>query len=384
MKLCTLRSFMMIFVLVSIHGSLCGEEDAAVLVYRPTEHSIRDFSEMKKLRIIRVLVSHSMTHFFIDAGKPRGFEYEMMHEYEKYLNRGNTRKDREIHLVFIPLVFQDLIPALNEGVGDIVAAGMTVTKEREGLVSFTDSILRDVSEIVVTSKGITNLESLDDLSGCRVHVKRGSSYGQHLKELNSSFRQRGLESIDIAFTPEYLVTEDILELVNAGIIELTVADRHIAEIWSAVFTDMKVRTDLVVNTGGRIAWAVRKDNHDLLAHLNGFVKVHRKGTLLGNIFFKRYFENTRWIEYPFDEEEQKRMLALRGLFEKYGKMYRFDWLLVAAQAFQESGMDQKVRSPAGAVGIMQLLPSTSEYLGISSIENKENNIHAGIKYMDYL
>jgi membrane-bound lytic murein transglycosylase MltF len=359
-------------------------QDASVLVYRPTERVTRDFDDMMEVRVVRVLVAHSMTNFFIDAGRPRGFEYEMMQEYEKYLNKDRPNKELRIDVVYIPLLFTDLLKALNEGIGDIVAANMTVTPEREKLAAFTDPYRDNVSEIVVASKTATPLSSLDDLAGLKVFVKPNSSYGLHLERLNETFAKKGLKPVKIVHPSENLDTEDILELAHAGIIDYTVADKPIAELWSQNFPDLKLYNELKVNEGGKIAWAVRKDNPKLLASLNGFVKEHRKGTLLGNIFFRRYFENTKWILNPMAEAHQKNLEKLRGFFEKYGKQYGFDWVLMAAQGFQESGLDQSVVSRSGAIGIMQLLPSTAEYMGIANIDNEENNIQAGVKYMNYL
>jgi membrane-bound lytic murein transglycosylase MltF len=147
---------------------------------------------------------------------------------------------------------------------------------------------------------------------------------------------------------------------------------------------MRLREDLVLHDGCEIAWAVRKDNPKLLADLNRFVGEHKKGTLLGNILFKRYYQNTKWVRNPLRIEDRPRLRALADQFRKYGEQYAFDWLMLAAQAYQESGLDPSVRSKAGAVGIMQLLPSTAKDMGITNIDKTENNIHAGAKYMAWL
>jgi membrane-bound lytic murein transglycosylase MltF len=149
---------------------------------------------------------------------------------------------------------------------------------------------------------------------------------------------------------------------------------------------MVLRDDLRINAGGKIGWAVRKNNPQLLASLNEFIKENKKGTLIGNILFKRYYENTRWIKNPLTEDEQKKLRKLRPLFEKYARKYDFDWLLIAAQGYQESGLNHLARSGAGAVGIMQLLPSTAadRAVNIPDIYKLDNNIHAGVKYLAYL
>jgi membrane-bound lytic murein transglycosylase MltF len=355
-------------------------EGSAVLDRLPITKG--DLGEILQQRYIRVLVTHSQTNFSIVGGVPRGFEYELLKEYEKSLSK---RVKGRFTMVFLPVSLDRLIPDLMEGKGDIAAAGLTITPERRKKVAFTDPYLANVKEIVVTRKSVTDVPMLDALAGRTVYVVRGSSYAQHLEDLDASFRRRGLSAIDVVEAPDYLEAEDLLELANAGIVALTVVDRHVAQLWSSVFPNLVLREDLEVSSGGQIAWAVRKENPKLLADLNEFVKSHRKGTLLGNIFFKRYFKNTQWIESP-TEEERQRLSNLRHLFEKYSSQYGFDWLMMAALAYQESGLDQGVKSRAGAIGIMQIKPSTAadRNVNVADIHVLENNIHAGIKYLAWL
>ena len=180
--------------------------------------------------------------------------------------------------------------------------------------------------------------------------------------------------------------EDILELLNAGVLNSAVADQHIAEAWSQVFSEIVLRKDLQINAGGKIAWAVRKENFKLLANLNTFIKKNKKGSLLGNILIKRYYKNAKWIKNPVSEEDQQKLQNLLQLFTKYADRYGFDWLAIAAQAYQESGLDNSKRSPDGAIGIMQVMPKTASYksVNISDVHLLENNIHAGVKYLHFL
>ncbi len=183
-----------------------------------------------------------------------------------------------------------------------------------------------------------------------------------------------------------LVAEDILDLVNADILKITVSEEHTAEAWAGVLKDIVVRKDLAINTGGQIGWAVRKNNPELLASLDAYMKENKKGSLLGNILFKRYFKDSKWITNPLEKEEQERFDRLVSIFKRYGKMYGFDALALAAQGYQESQLNQKKRSPQGAIGVMQVLPSTAsdKWVDVDNIELVANNIHAGAKYLDFL
>jgi membrane-bound lytic murein transglycosylase MltF len=185
---------------------------------------------------------------------------------------------------------------------------------------------------------------------------------------------------------EYLEDSDLLEMVNAGLIPMVIVDSHKAQFWQDIFGDITVHPEIAINTGGDIAWAFRKQSPKLKAMVNEFVKDHKKGTLLGNILYKRYLRNNKWVRNSLTDVNLQRFKDTVALFKKYAGQYDFDWLMLAAQAYQESGLDQSKRSPAGAIGVMQLLPSTAadRNVNIPNIEQLENNIHAGAKYMRFL
>lgn len=360
------------------------KEPNKVLMDRVMDLDTTDIS--KKWKVVRVLVSYSNTNFFQNGGEIKGLEAELMGEFEKFLLKNLFKGASKIHVVFVTLPFKQLIPSLIEGRGDIVAAGLTITPERRKLVTFTDPYIEDIHEIIVAAKRVKGLKSKKDLSNRTVHVVSGSSYIEHLKELNRQFVKDGLKPIKIVRMDESIESEDLLQMVNAGIFKLMVVDQHIAELWSQVLTNMVLRKDLDIHSGGEIAWAVRKNNPKLLAALNKFVRKHRQGTLLGNVLLKRYYEDSNWIQNPLTKAEEKKLKKLSSLFKKYAAMYQFDWLKIAALAFQESRLIQNKKSNQGAVGIMQIKPATARdpNIGIKNVYKIENNIHAGVKYLAFL
>ena len=361
--------------------------DAELLDHRALRQTYTDdLDALIKRRVIRVLTTYNRTNFFIVDGPPRGFEYDLVQRYQSYLKTRVRERSWPVTFLFIPVPFEDLLPALVEGRGDIAAAGLTVTPEREKHVAFTKPYLSDVREVVVASASVTGLDSLDDLSGRRIYVDPKTSYAQSLRALNKSFSKRGLKPLKLVEADPKLLTEDILDLVNAGIVDLTVADNHLAELWSTVLPKINVRNDLVLRQGGRIAWAVRKNNPGLRKSLNRAIAKISKGTKTGNILFSRYFKDTKWITNPLSDEDIEKLIELEFLFKKYGDTYGFDWRAIAAVAFQESRLNHAVRSEAGAVGLMQVKPRTAraEPINISSVSKMENNVHAGVKYMAHL
>ena len=383
--------FFLSFFIISNFGfaaqtSLPSTTDEQAILDRINEPFKGDLDEIRTRRIIRVLVSYCKTNYFFDHGKPHGFEYELMKAYETFLNKNIKNRYAKTKMIFVPVPFNQLFQALNNGRGDIAAASLTITPERQKIVNFTTPYIPKVHEIVVLNKKVKDVRSVEDLSDKMVYVRKGSSYLTHLKALNKTLKKLKRPPIKIKESQEYIVTEDILELVNAGVLDITVADHHEAEAWSQVLPGIVIRKDLKINSEGNIAWAVRKDNHHLLSSLNAFIQKNKKGTLLGNMLFKRYYKDSKWIKNPVTETERKKLNHLIGLFKKYGEQYDFNFLKLSAQAYQESGLDNSKRSPSGAIGIMQVLPRTAsdKHINIKNIYLLDNNIHAGAKYLNFL
>jgi membrane-bound lytic murein transglycosylase MltF len=175
-------------------------------------------------------------------------------------------------------------------------------------------------------------------------------------------------------------------MVNAGILPITVVDDYKARLWAQVLPDIRVLDEVKLQSGNTLGWAVRKTNPKLLKNLSGYIKQVKKGTLLGNILFKRYLQDPRKIKNPLADSERSKFRKVVGVFSNYADKYEFDVLAIAAQAYQESKLDHTSSSHRGAVGIMQLLPSTASdpKVGIKDISRLENNVHAGVKYLAFL
>ena len=349
--------------------------------------SVDDLPAMKKRKRIRALVTFSRTDFFFtEDGTPKGLQVDLVHEYEKQLNKGVKREVDRVRVQFIPTTFDRLIPDLLEGRGDIAAALLTVTPERSAKIDFITSKQQQVRELVVVHKSVKDIATLEDLAGRRVYVLKGSSYVEHLKAVNRRFREQGLKPIEVVEAGSYQLSEDILELVNSGVVRITVVDDYKAKIWAKVLPDIRVLDDVAVKSGTSIGWGIRKNNPELKKSLNAFLKKVKKGTLLGNMLFNRYYKKDKWIRNPNATKERSKLLALIDLFKKYGDQYGFDYLAIAAQGYQESRLEQSKRSHRGAVGIMQLLPSTAadKNVGVPDISTAENNIKAGVKYLAFM
>jgi len=343
-----------------------------------------DLDGMAKRRYIRALVVNSKTFYFLDKGRQYGMSYEGLKAFEKELNKKFKAKNRKLHILFVPVSRDKIIPALLDGHGDIAAANLTITPERSKQVDFSRPIYDNVSEIVVTGPSSPKIASVEDLSGKEVFVRKSSSYYEHLEQLNARFRREGKSPVKLRPAPENLEDEDLLEMLNAGLLKLVVVDNHKAQFWKQVFKDITLHPEAAVHTGGEIAWMFRKNSPQLKQAVDSFIRTHGIGTSFGNQVIQRYLKSTRFVKNATSEAELRKFREMVALFWKYGNRYDVDYLLVMAQGYQESGLDQHVKSRSGAIGVMQVMPATGKALGVGDIHKLEPNIHAGVKYIRFM
>lgn len=346
--------------------------------------STGDIAEITERRFVRALVAYNRTTYFIDGKQQKGIAYDSLVEFENWLRSESADRNRGLKVAIIPTARDRLLPALAEGLGDIAIGNLTITREREKIVDFTDPVMDNAQELVVTGPSAPSLTSLDDLSGQEVYVRQSSSYRRSLDKLNETLHSASKPPVKIMLVDEALEDDDILQMVDAGVYGITVVDKHTMDFWSQVYDRAKAREDLVLRSGGRIAWAVRKNCPGLKTILNQFISTHRTGTTFGNIMFKKYLGSAERLKNPGDKEQMDRFRELVTLFRKYGDEYSLPWLLVAAQGYQESQLDQQKRSPVGAIGVMQIKPEVAADVGFNDISQADSNIHAGIKYLRFI
>jgi membrane-bound lytic murein transglycosylase MltF len=344
-----------------------------------------DLPAMAERKIVRAAVARSGFFYYIRDGREFGVTSELLKLFEKDLNqRLGLKGSRRLHVVAIPLTRDELLEAVAEGRADIAGAGLTVTPERERLVDFTMPWTGEVAEVVVTGPLAVPVGSLEDLSGREVVVRVSSSYYQSLQDLNRRFEQQGLAPVEIVPAHEIFEDEDLLEMASVGMIGVTVVDDFVAEFWRQVFVGLTVHEDLALRQGGQIAWAIRKDSPALAEAIDDFVRRNRRGTKTGNIILKRYLADPATVTNALAGDRLEQLSSEEPYFRKYGEQYGFDWLMLAAQAYQESRLDNSKKSRAGAVGIMQVLPSTARSIGVENFRSVDGNIQAGARYMRHL
>ena len=286
--------------------------------------------------------------------------------------------------MIVPMSRDLLAPALLNGKVDMVAAMVTVRPELEAVAAFSEPTRTNVSQVVVTGPGAPSIATVDDLAGQAVFVRKASAYYDTLTKLNEQLKARGKPAVIIDEAPDVLEDDDVLEMVNAGLAPITVVDDYLAEFWSQVFTGITVHKDVAVRTGGRLAVAFRKESPRLREAVNDWIRKHQKGDAFRNTIERRYLQSVKYVKNAAADAERKKLEAVVEIFKKYGSEYKIDYLLMAAQGYQESTLDQNVKSPVGAIGVMQVMPPTGKELNVGNISEIEPNIHAGVKYMRFM
>jgi len=349
-----------------------------------------DLDAMIKRHTIRVLTVYSKTFYTVDKGVQRGAAFDAGRLFVEDLNKKLAQakklqqKHVKVRVLFIPVGRGELLPALAAGRGDIAMAGLGVTEAREKLVDFSAPLVRNVSVLVVSGPASPALSSVDDLAGKEVFVRKSSVHYELLTALNKRFAAEQKPAVVIKEAPEELEDEDLLEMVNAGLIPYTVTADILINFWKQIFPNIKAQEGAALLTGGTLAWAIREGSPQLKAAVDEFVARHAKGTAIGNQVLARYFKSAKYVKDAGSEAERKKFLALVQFFQKYGDQYEVDWLLMAAQGYQESQLNQAAKSKVGAIGVMQVMPATGKELQVGDITQTEANIHAGVKYMRWM
>ncbi len=344
-----------------------------------------DLDGMVKRRMVRVLTVQNPVLYFVDRGREVGITYDAMMAFQKALNAKFNSKIVQVHVIAIPVPRDELLPRLLAGQGDIAAAALTVTPARREKVDFSLPFASGIKEVLVTGPDTGGLATVDDLSGKEVYVRLSSSYAEHLNALNVRFAKEGKAPVKIVPAEEVLEDADILEMVNAGLVPATVVDSFMADLYVKVFPNLR-KHEGIASPPTEIAWAFRQGSPQLAAAVNAFVKTHQRGSLAGNVLVDKYFKTTKWVRNARSDEDRRRFLSMVDLFKKYGQTYDLDHVLMIAQGYQESGLDQGKRSRVGAIGVMQVMPATArdKAVNIPDISKLDSNIHAGIKYNRWL
>ena len=238
---------------------------------------------------------------------------------------------------------------------------------------------------MVTGPAASAITRLEDLSGQEIYAQQNTAIWDKLIELDQQFSQAGKTPVNLIPADHNLLEDDLAQAVNAGLIPATVMWDKIADAWSKVLPHLEVHHDLMLGRAP-LCWAVQRNTPQLKAVVNDFIRSHRLGTLYGNTILRRYLQETKWVEEATSRRDLKRYNEMVKLFQQYGDQYNYPYLMLAAQAYQESRLNQGLRSRAGAVGVMQIKPSSAAQspINIRGVYQLDRNIEAGAKFMHFI
>jgi len=347
------------------------------------DHYTGDLGEMVKRRNIRALVILNRIGFFYDRGQPRGAIYEALQDFQRFANKKLKTGKLGVRVTFLPITPGQAESALTEGLGDLIANAIVITPEREKRVAFSSPVVTDVTQIVVSRPDFGPVTGINDLAGKVIYVNPLTTYYGNLQRANAVLQQSGKKPIEIKGADKNLNDDDLIQMVHAGLIPATVTITPRAELWSKVFADIQLHPEASIASKINMAMVMRKNNPQLKQLLDEYIPTHAAGTSFGNTLLRRYLQNTKWVMNATSQKEMEKFLAIIQLFQKYAAEYDFDYLMLAAQGYQESMLDQDRKSPRGAVGIMQVVPryAAAPAISISIVRTADANIHAGAKML---
>ena len=331
-----------------------------------------DLSEIRRQGVLRLVTRNNAATFFLWRGEQVGFEYELLREFAE-------RQDLHVEVIIAPQ-HASLFDMLERGAADIAAAALPADAPPRAPGVVMTRPFNYVYDYLVARYHDDTILGIEDLTGRSVTVRPSSAHWRTLERL----RDAGLK-LDIDAAPEDAETEALIKEVGEGRLDLTVAASHVLDLELGYRTD--VRKAFTLRGPVPLGWAVRRENTELLAALNEFLDKEYRG-LFFNVVYQKYFENPvrmrRHREDRVDHERSDGLSPYDEIVKREASKHGFDWPLIVAQMYQESRFNRKARSPAGAIGLMQLLPRTAREFGVRNLRNAEQSIRAGVAYLAWL
>ncbi len=345
-----------------------------------------DLDSIIRRRYIRIAVPWSRMWFYLDGVKPSGISADVGTRFADWLSKELGIHGRPIHAVFIPVHRDQLLATLVNGEADIALGGLTVSPERRRLVDFATPTTRGVMEIPVTGPRSAPLPDLGALAGRQVLVRRSSVYWTNLNHLSDSLVNVGKPPIQLLAADEELEDEDILAMVSAGLVDVTIVDDWAAGFFAGVYDSLTLHTDIPLRRGLDLAPAVRKRTPKLQRYVNAYIKgpVLRGG--IRTIVLQRYLKESRFLTDAVHGPDRIRFDSVFPVFREKAEAYDIDPYLLLAVGYQESQLRQTAKSRAGAVGVMQVIPryAAGAPVYVRGVDQLEPNVEAGAKYLRIL
>lgn len=351
-------TFLSLCIVLSLAATGCGGEKDSSL------------DAIKERGSITLITRNNANCYYIYRGEPTGFEYDLAKRFSDHIG---------VELKVITPSWDKMIPKLQQGAGDFIAAGMTITDKRKEEVDFSQGYL-GVQQQVVLHRGDRGIREISDLDGKTIHIRSGTTYEDRLEELDE---REDLE-IEIKRHPD-LPTEELIRRVAKKEIRITVADSNIALLNRRYYPDIRIA--FPIEEEQSLGWAVKRGNKELLREINAFLSRIKKNGVFGKIH-EKYYADVHIFDYVdlmrFHRRLETRLPPYKNMIKREAREHGFDWKLIAAVVYQESHFDPNARSYTGVRGLMQVTQVTAREMGITNRLDPQQSIQAGVKYLGRL
>ena len=345
------------------------------------------YSEMIGRGEIRMAVPYNRTIYINEKGVPRGLSVEVSKGFARWVNTkyAGQLKGGSVSIKLVPTVAPELLNSLSSGRADIAIGDIGLYEPIPNSQQFiVNHASKEGQEVLLTGPGSPPLKKMADLSGQTVYGSRNTNFQKTFSALNKELKRNGKLLINLASPLGDLDDEDLLEMLNSGLISyVTVADWKF-KLWQSIYKNITVHADLSVQDSGWVGWVVRSTNRDLNDDLIDFYESDDFVKSLSAFRQDDYKQHLKGLKDPMDKTVWTRFESMRPLFNRFGAQYKLSPLILASLGFQETLLNQSAVSAVGAIGVMQLMPATGMSLGVGDIHLLEPNLHGGADYMNQL
>ncbi|MCK5695754.1 MAG: membrane-bound lytic murein transglycosylase MltF [Desulfobacula sp.] len=356
------------FILISLLGLLSFVIFLSVLIHnKEFDSDLSRVERIKKTGVLRLITNNSINTYYYYNGQPTGFEYDLAREFANFLN---------VDLDIVTPGWNNMFSYLEQGKGDLIAAGLAITKERLEKVNFSIPYMT-IQQHIVHHKLVFGPKNIEDLTFRTLHIRRGTSYHSRLEEIKKS-------GVDFNYIlHDNIPTQELIHMIHDREIKFTVADNNIAYLNQRY--DPDIRIGIALQEKESLAWAVNKNDSQMLEQINKFF-LHANETGLLKQVSDKYYSNIKDTD-PYDlkrfhQRIKTRLPKYKEIIIEESQKYGFDWKLVAAVVYQESHFNPNARSFTNVRGLMQVTTVTAEEMGIANRLKPSQSIKAGIKYLD--
>lgn len=345
------------------------------------------YTKILEKRNIRLAVEYDRTLYYSDRGRPYGLALAIAHDLSKWLSdrRSHELKRQSLTVQIIPVPKGSILDALDSDKADIALGRFRLDHD---INASSDLIIRPsaimLKETLVTGRQTKIVKSIVDLSGRSLYAAYPESSYRGLDQWNNQIRTLGKTPLKISTWPDGLEDEDMLQMINAGLIDSMLVADWKAQLWKFALPNIIVQSEFSLQGAGTVGWAVSKSNSDLATDIDSFVQQWVVNDGMNQFRTTEFKNKLRSMRNPTTTDDWMHFKKLLPIFQKYSNRFNLDPLMLAALGFQETELKSVQQGIGGAIGVMQLMPSTGVAMEVGDIHQVEPNIHAAAKLFDLL